>query len=571
VRLWGLSPQSQPREQTVSVDEELFDRDDAFPRLSEELIAPLDAAGRRRPLTTGEILFRAGDRALEFFVVLRGRVAIIDGYGSKTERVLGVHEEQRFVGELSLMTGQPSYTTAVVREDGEAIELNPDELQRVVGANQQLGDVILSAFIARRALLIGLGSGLRLIGSHLSPDSRRLREFLTRNRIPHTFVDLETDADAEQLLRGLSIAPGETPLVLRGSLALRNPTNDEVAGALNLRPAGAPDRLFDAVVVGAGPAGLGAAVYAASEGLSTALVDSVAIGGQASTSARIENYLGFPAGISGSQLAERAAIQATRFGAESAVPVTARSLSLEDGYHVVELGGDQRLRARAVVLATGASYRRIAVPRLADFEGAGVYYAATEVEAQICQDYPVVVIGGANSAGQAAVFLARRVGRVSLLLRGGDLTAGMSRYLVDQVQADPSIDVQLHAEVRELHGNGALEAVTVERNTDGVTRMLDARALFVFIGADPCTGWLDDALAIDEDGFILTGQDLRLTHLDPAADGRERAPLPLETSRPGVFAAGDVRSGSIKRVASAVGEGAMAVRMIHQYLATQRG
>jgi thioredoxin reductase (NADPH) len=549
--------------------EELFDRDEAFPRLSNELIAVLDAVGERRPITAGEILVEAGDRASAFFVVLSGRVAIIDAYGTKKESVLGVHTEGRFAGELGLVTGQPSYTTAVVREDGEVIELSREQLQGVVGANQQLGDLLLTAFMARRAILIGLGSGLRLVGSHLSPDCRRLREFLTRNRIPHTFIDLEVNAEAEVVLQKLGVSPDETPLVLRGGKIMRNPSNIEVAAALNLVPKAAPEQLFDAIVVGAGPAGLGAAVYAASEGLTTALVDSVAIGGQASTSSRIENYLGFPAGISGSELAERAAVQATRFGTESAVPMTARRLVFEDGYHVVELDSGITLRARSIVLATGASYRRLAVPRLEQFEGAGVYYAATEVEAQMCEQSPVVVVGGANSAGQAAVFLARRVGRVSLVVRGGDLAARMSRYLVDQVQDEPAIDVCLRTQIRELHGDGDLAGVTVE--CDGELRRVDARAVFVFIGADPCTGWLGDALAIDEDGFVLTGQDLQLTHLDPAADGRERPPLPLETSRPGVFAVGDVRSGSIKRVASAVGEGAMAVRMIHEYLAMLDG
>jgi len=549
--------------------EPLFDRDEAFPRLSDDLIAPLDEAGTRRPIAAGEILFDVGDRDSSFYAVLSGRVAIVDAYGTKKENVLGVHTEHRFVGELSLVTGQPSYTTAVVREDGEVIELSREQLQAVVSANQLLGDVILTAFMARRALLIGLGSGVRLVGSHLSPDSRRLREFLTRNRIPHTFIDLEVSADAELVLRKLGVAPDETPLVLRGSVIMRNPSNVAVAAELNLVPRAAPDRLFDTIVVGAGPAGLGAAVYAASEGLTTALVDSVAIGGQAGTSSRIENYLGFPAGISGSELAERAAVQATRFGTDSAVPVAARRLVLEDGYHVVELDSGDRLRGRSVVLATGASYRRLAVPRLGQFEGAGVYYAATAVEAQMCGNDPVVVVGGANSAGQAAVFLARHGGHVTLLVRGPELAASMSRYLINQVEAEPGIEVCLGTQISELHGDAELEGVTVV--CDGESRRIDARAIFVFIGAEPCTAWLDDALATDEHGFILAGQDLQLTHLDPAGDGRERAPLPLETSRPGVFAAGDVRSGSIKRVASAVGEGATAVRMIHEYLALLDG
>jgi thioredoxin reductase (NADPH) len=554
-----------------TIPQDPFNSDAAFPRLGEELLAVLDAAGERRPLAVGEVLFRAGDPMSDFFVVLHGGVAVIDGFGSPDERVIGVHGEQRFVGELNLVTGQPAFLTAVVQEAGEAIVLSRDELRAVVSANQQLGDVVVNAFIARRALLIGLGSGLRLIGSHLSPDSRRLREFLTRNRIPHSFLDLETDAQADLLLRWLSIAPRETPLVLHGSLALRNPSNSEVAAALNLRTAARSDEICDVVVVGAGPAGLGTAVYGASEGLSTVLVDSVAIGGQASTSSRIENYLGFPAGISGSDLASRAAVQASRFGARGAVPETARALLLEDGHHVVELDRGERLRARSVVLATGASYRRLSVKRLEEFEGAGVYYAATQVEAQMCSGNPVVVVGGANSAGQAAVFLAQHVSRVNLLVRGGDLLAGMSRYLADQVEASPRIEVNLRTEVRELHGGDALAAVTVQDTGAGTTRTLDAAAAFVFIGADPCTAWLGDAVVTDDDGFVVTGDQLTLTHLDPAGDGRQRPPFPLETSRPGVFAVGDVRSGSIKRVASAVGEGAMAVLLLHQYLASTAG
>jgi thioredoxin reductase (NADPH) len=544
-----------------------FDSDAAFPRLGEDVVAVLDAAGERRPLVAGEILFRAGDHSSDFFVVLRGRVAVIDAFGSPAERLVGVHGELRFVGELNLVTGQPAFLTALVEEAGEAIVLSRDELQAVVSANQLVGDVIVNAFIARRGLLIGRGSGLRLIGSHLSPDTRRLREFLTRNRIPHGFLDVETDAEADLLLRSLSIPLREMPLLLGGPVALRNPTNTEVAEALNLKSATTSEELCDIVVVGAGPAGLGTAVYAASEGLNTVLVDSVALGGQASTSSRIENYLGFPAGISGSDLAERAAVQASRFGARSAVPETASALSFEDGHHVVELDGGERLRGRTVVVATGATYRRLGVANLAEFEGAGVYYAATQVEAQMCGGKPVVVVGGGNSAGQAAVFLAQHVSKVDLVVRGRDLAAGMSRYLVDQVEESPRIELHLHAEVRTLLGNGALEALTVEDTSAGTTQTLAVAAAFLLIGADPCTGWLGDAVVTDDDGFVVTGDDLQLTHLDPAGDGRQRAPFPLETSRPGVFAVGDVRSGSIKRVASAVGEGAMAVMLLHQYLA----
>jgi thioredoxin reductase (NADPH) len=542
-------------------DEEL-EHEEAFPRLSRDLLAVLEAAGERRTLTKGEVLSRAGEVAREFCVVIRGSLAGYEDHGSTTERLIRVIGRGRFWGGTNLLTGQPAYLTTVAPEDSEVIVLSIDQLRGVIAANQQLGDLILGAFVARRALLIGLAAGLRLVGSRLSPDTRRLREFLARNRIPHGFVDVESDEQAEALLRELGVAPAETPLLLGGPLALRNPTNGEVAEALNLRPARAPTRVADVLIVGAGPAGLGAAVYAASEGLRAVLVDSTAIGGQAGTSARIENYLGFPAGISGAELAERAALQAKRFGAGSAVPVTATGLSMENGHHAVELDGGERLRGRTVVVATGASYRRLPVDRLEAFEGAGVCYAATEVEAQACEGKPVVVVGGANSAGQAAVFLAGRGCHVHLVVRRRDLATTMSRYLLDRIEAHPAIDIHLGAQVRELHGDESLHAVTI----DGAAGRIAANALFVFIGADPCTGWLSGALATDEDRFLLTGQDLQLTHLDPARAGRDRPPLPLETSRPGVFAAGDVRSGSIKRVASAVGEGAMAVRMIHQYL-----
>jgi thioredoxin reductase (NADPH) len=538
------------------------EHEEAFPSLSGELLAIIDAAGERQALAEGQVLTRTGEVAREFYVVVRGSLAGYADYGGPAQQLIRVIGPGRFWGGTNLMSGQPAYITTVAAEAGEVIALTVDELRALIGANQRIGDLVLGAFVARRALLIGMGAGLRLVGSRLSPDTRRLREFLTRNRIPHGLLDVETDENAEAILREFGVAPAETPLVLRGSLMLRNPTTAEIAQALNLRPSHPPTRVADVVIVGAGPAGLGAAVYAASEGLRAGFVDAVAVGGQAGTSARIENYLGFPAGISGADLAERAAMQARRFGAGSAVPVTASGVAFEDGYHVVRLADGGHLRGRTVVVATGARYRRLALDRLADFEGSGVFYAATEVEAQACDGEPVVVVGGANSAGQAAVFLASRGCHVDLVVRGRDLGASMSRYLVDQVHAHALVDVHLACEVRALHGDASLEAVTIHR-----VGRIEARALFVFIGADPCTEWLGATLATDEHGFLLTGHELGLTHLDPARDGRDRQPLPLETSAAGVFAAGDVRAGSIKRVASAVGEGAMAVRMIHQYLA----
>jgi thioredoxin reductase (NADPH) len=548
-----------------------FDRDAGFPRLTDQQLTALAAAGERRSAAEGSTLYRAGDPTYEFFAVVSGSVAIVGDAGSPTEYVIGIHRDGGFSGEIGLVTGEPAYLHAIVQEPSELIALSRAELQQVVATDQQLGDLILSAYMARRAMLIGRGAGLRLIGSHLSPDARRLREFLTRNRIPHSFLDVEADEQADGLLQGLGVAPADTPIVLHGSRVLRRPTNLALAAELQLRSARSPDEVCDTVVVGAGPAGLGAAVYAASEGLATVLVDSVATGGQASTSSRIENYLGFPAGVSGSELAERAAVQAARFGVRIAVPESATALGLEDGYHTVALTGGERVRARSVVLATGASYRRLPLARLHEFEGAGVYYAATQVEAQACSGEAVMVVGAGNSAGQAAIFLAGNSCAVDMVVRGTALEATMSRYLVDQIQGTSGITLRCRTEVRELHGSDRLEALTLADNRTGDEDRVPARALFVFIGADPCTGWLEDQLVVDEHGFLVTGQDLRLTHLDPAGDGRDRAPLPLETSRPGVFAVGDVRAGSIKRVASAVGEGAMAVRLIHQYLAALAG
>ena len=549
------------------MNETVFDSDGAFPRLSAEHIALLDASGSRRPLIEGELLFEAGEPACDFFVIVNGVVAIIDGLGTSEENVLGLHGEARFVGELNLMTGEPAYLAAQVREGGEAIVLSRDDLISVIGRNQRLGDLILSAFIARRAMIVDAGSGVRVVDVEPFEASRRLRAFLTRNHVPHSLVDLAHGNHGREAQDGLQVGPSDLPLLIRGSTVLRNPTNLQAANALNLRHPKTSDGAWDTVIVGAGPAGLGAAVYAGSEGLQTILLDAVALGGQASTSSRVENYLGFPAGISGSELAERAAVQARRFGVRTAVPERAHALETEGRLYTIELDSGDSLQTRSVVLATGASYRRLELEQLAHFEGAGVYYAATQVEAQACQGEPVVVVGGGNSAGQAAVFLASHLEHVSLLLRGADVRAGISEYLVDQVQEADNISVLLRTEVQHLRGADDLRAVELRDGDSGSRWEIPARGVFVFIGADPRTEWLGDAVLTDDHGFILTGRELALAHPDPDQRRSERAPLPLETSLAGVFAVGDGRSGSIKRVASAVGEGAMAVRLIHEYLA----
>jgi thioredoxin reductase (NADPH) len=534
----------------------------SYPRLSDEQIEELAVRGERRATQAGDILFREGQLECDFFVIAAGKVAVVEGFGGD-EQLIGLHGRGRFLGEASLLTGEASFVTAVVREAGEVIAVPVDQLRQRVAEDPELGDLILRAFLLRRWMLIGQGTGLRIVGSRYSPDTRRLREFAARNRLPHRFVDLEEDESAEALLRQLSVRPEETPIVIwRGNKVLRNPSNAELARVIGLPVPRARQEVSDLIVIGAGPAGLAAAVYGASEGLSTMTLDAVATGGQAATSPRIENYLGFPAGISGAEFAERATIQAGKFGAHLAVPAQAAALEQDDGHHRIRLDDGTFVGARTVILATGARYRRLALRGLERFEGVSIFYSATIVEAQICRGDPVAVVGGGNSAAQASLFLADHTPEVWLLIRDDRIDKDMSRYLADRILRHPRIDVRLNTEVRKLRGEDALHALVVENNETGERTELPARALFVFIGAEPSTAWLDDALELDDDGFVLTGQAVR----DGQGEGDGRAVRLLETSRAGVFAAGDVRSGSVKRVASAAGEGAMAIRLVHDYL-----
>jgi thioredoxin reductase (NADPH) len=550
---------------------ETEDTSGAYPRLSPGQIRALESQGERRRTLPGDLLYREGDVQHDFFVILEGTVAMVEGYGSGSERTIGVHGKGRFLGELNLLTGQAAFLTAVVVEPGEVLAVPPERLRAVVTQDPNLGDLILRAFVLRRSTLIGLGAGFRIIGSRYSPDTRRIREFASRNRLPHHWIDLEKDQAAEALLRQLGISPEETPVVIRGTEVLRNPSNAELATAFGLPLPRGSDTVSDLVVVGAGPAGLAASVYGASEGLQTIALDALATGGQAGTSSRIENYLGFPSGISGAELADRAVVQAQKFGAELTLPARATSLEPRGDHYAIGLEDGLELRASTVVIATGVQYRKLPVPRLEEFEGVSVYYAATLMEAQLCRGDPVVVVGGGNSAGQATLFLTGSAGHVSLVVREDELTENMSRYLADRIERHPGIDVHVHTEVRELCGNGVLEAVVVEDTHTGERQRLPARALFVFVGADPHTGWLGGRVALDEGGYILTGSDA-CDDETLAAIGNDEGhrPLVLETSLPSVFAAGDVRSGSIKRVASAVGEGSMAVRMVHVRIGDRR-
>jgi thioredoxin reductase (NADPH) len=453
-------------------------------------------------------------------------------------------------------------------EDGRVIQLNTVELRRAVDELPELGEILVKAFLARRAMLIGQDfSGVTIIGSRFSPDAHRLRDFASRNGVPFRWLDLETDTQADTLLRHLNIPASAIPIVL-GSTGrwMSNPTIAEFARCMGLDVTLEPDHIYDLVVVGAGPAGLAASVYAASEGLDVLTVDAVAAGGQAGTSARIDNYLGFPAGVSGAELTRNALFQAQKFGAQITVPIMVRSLGVAEGERVVTLEDGSRIRTRCVLVASGVEYRHLDVPRFRDFDGAGIYYAATEMEARLCRGEEVLVVGGGNSAGQAIVFLSSYASRIHVILRADGMDASMSRYLIDRIGRLDNVTVHRRAVIRGLEGNGRLGAVNI-READGTEQRLATSSLYLFIGADPKTTWLDGCVDLDRKGFVLTGQDLPAGTSDRERwQAAGRSPYLLETSLPGVFAAGDVRSGSVKRVAAAVGEGAMAVSFVHAHI-----
>jgi thioredoxin reductase (NADPH) len=537
----------------------------AFPTLDEaqmgKLAACTGASLGRYP--AGTPLFEVGDRDFKFFVVKSGEVEIVDETGD-TPKTITVHRPGEFTGDVAHLTGSPAAVSAIARVTTEAYEVSDDALRQVLSQCPDLGDVILQAFTARRQLLRESGSftGLRVIGSRYSRDTFRIRDFLAKNRVLFTWLDLETEPEVDRLLGRFGLRPADTPVVALGNkLLLRNPSNRELADALGIhRPLEL--KVYDLIIVGGGPAGLAAAVYGASEGLRTLVLERIAPGGQASTSMRIENYLGFPTGIAGSELAERAVLQASKFGAQISVPTPVQGLTFDNGYPVLRLEDAETVAAKTLLIATGAEYRRLIAEGCERFEGSGVYYAATPNEAPSCRGGVAIVVGGGNAAGQAAVFLAGQARKVVLVVRGDDLYKSMSAYLVRRIEQTPNIEVLYHTTVRRMLGNGQLASVELVDSKTGEVKTLHAAALFSFIGAAPRTEWLPSDIETDSHGFIRTGPEV--TRGQSRAGGR--APFLLETSRKAVFAAGDVRAGSIKRVTSAVGEGAMAIQFVHEAL-----
>jgi thioredoxin reductase (NADPH) len=544
------------------------DDSDAMMILGRAALAQLAPFGTERDVAAGDELFRAGDPTYDFFVVLEGEVDIVrpraDG-----DVVVAVHGPGRFLGELSLLTGQRAYLTARVTRAGRVLHIPQPEFRRMMSSMPDLADGIFRALVARRERLrTGEGAlAVQIVGSRYSAGAMELRAFATRSHLPHTWIDLEDVDDPDVVLAGMGLRPHDVPAVITPIAVLRRPTPGEFAEHLGLTFHPMPGYIFDLVVVGTGPAGLAAAVYGASEGLDTVSMDAVGIGGQAGASSRIENYVGFPNGISGEELASRAAIQAQRLGAKLNSPCEVSGLRTEHGFHVIVLGDGSEVPTRSVIVASGARYQRLAVDGLERFEGAGVYYAATDLEARVCSGSEVVVVGGGNSAGQASIYLAQQGSRVSIVIRRDSLADTMSHYLIERIEADDRIEVVTRTEVRGLAGDGHLSEATLEHTPSGERSTVPCTGLFCFIGAEPATGWLGNCVALDRGGFIVTDRSLP----DAVMAGTEfatRAPLPFETSLPGVFAVGDVRQGSLKRVAAAVGEGSSAVRSVHEYLAT---
>jgi thioredoxin reductase (NADPH) len=540
--------------------------DRLYPTLTPAQLARIAPHGRRRSVGQGEVLLQAGESPTRFFVVLAGRIDVVRP--SATEEIVVSFGPGMFTGEATMLSGRRGLAQVRAGVDGEVIEVGRDDLMTLIQTDAELSTIFMRAFILRRVELIARSvSDVVVLGSTHSQGTLRIREFLTRNGHPHTMLDLDRDAGVQELLDRFHVTAADIPVVITCSeVVLRDPTNKQIADALGFNDAIDQTQVRDLVIVGAGPSGLAAAVYGASEGLDVLVVESTAPGGQAGSSSRIENYLGFPTGIAGQDLAARAYSQAAKFGAQLMVGAGATRLACDRKPYALEIGDGQRVPARAVIVATGAEYRRLPIDGLARFEGSGVYYAATFMEAQLCAGEEVIVVGAGNAAGQAAVFLAQAARRVHMVIRSAGLADTMSRYLIRRIEDHPAIVRHAHTEIISLEGNGHLERVGWRDNQTGRSETHGIRHVFTMTGAIPSTGWLDRCLALDAKGFIKTGPELLPEDLATAHWPLARAPHLLETSLPGVFAIGDVRAGSLKRVASAVGEGSIAIAAVHQVL-----
>ena len=541
-------------------------REQLFPKLADAQIERIAAIGRTRKVAKGEMLIKQGEIA-PFFVITSGRLDIIQPT-EQGELTIVQHEPGHFTGELNMLTGRRSLVCARMGEDGEVIELTPEEMQALVQTDVGISQVLMTAFIFRRLELIAnhVGDAV-VIGSPHSPGTLRIKEFLSRNGHPYTYLDLDKDSGVQEMLDKFKVSVDEIPvLICRGTMVLRNPSNQQVADCLGLNPKLDETQVLDVVIVGAGPAGLAAAVYAASEGLSVVMIETTAPGGQAGSSSKIENYLGFPTGISGQNLAGRAYAQAQKFGAKLIIARSATKLSGKRPYKI-EFDDGRFVMGRTVVIASGAQYRKLPLKNLDDFEGMGIYFGATFIEAQLCTNEEVIVVGGGNSAGQAAVFLSELSKHVHMLVRSNGLAETMSRYLIRRIEDSPKITLHVCTEIAALEGGNHLERVQWRDKNTGATEMHDIRHIFLMTGATPNTQWLSECIALDEKGFVRTGSDLTEEDLLKSGWPLERHPFLLETSLPGVLAVGDVRSGNVKRVASAVGEGSISIHLAHKALA----
>jgi thioredoxin reductase (NADPH) len=542
------------------------DVDQAFPKLTPEQVERIAVHGRMRRVERGEVLVAAGKPTPKFFVVRTGTIEALnltrDGEATVTTVLPG-----QFTGEVTMLSGRRALVTLRMAEPGELIEVDRDQLLGLIQTDAELSEIFVRSFLLRRARLIEGGFGdVVLVGSNHSSDTLRIKEFLTRNAHPYSTIDPDNDPDVQHLLDRFQFSIEEIPvLICRGRTVLRNPTNREIADCLGFNDSVDQTHARDVIIVGAGPSGLAAAVYAASEGLDVLVLESNAPGGQAGSSSRIENYLGFPSGISGGELTARAYTQAQKFGAEMLIAEGATRLDCTRNAYTIEIDKGPRVPARTVIIATGAEYRKLPLENIGRFEGAGIYYGATFIESQLCEGEEVIVVGGGNSAGQAAVFLAQTARMVHMLVRSKGLADTMSRYLIRRIEENPAITLRTCTEITALEGNGHLERVQWRKDhSPAETR--DIEHVFVMTGAAPSTNWLNGCLTLDSQGFIKTGPDLSQDDLIAAKWPLARQPHLLETSRPGVFAVGDVRAGNIKRVASAVGEGSIAISFVHQAL-----